>query len=321
MSKKEYRVLLVPSGSAMAVAANHALRRYKGFKIIGADSNKLAAGMYLCDEGYTVPKFKDKNFFPAIKKIAKKEKIDVIFPCLDPVLYDFSKRKREFEEIGSKVIVSDPESISICRDKWKTMKKLKDKIPLPESCIKKEDVKSYPVFIKPRDGSGSKHIYKINSKEELDALYDKVPKPIIQEFLAGKEYSIDCLCDKDGKLLACVPQERIDSRSGVATQGKIVKNKKLREIAEKISETIKFSGPFFFQTIEDDKGVPKLTEINPRIAGIMSLSSNSGVNIHALAVKIFMGEEVSIPKINYDIYMTRYLSDIFLKDEDLKKDI
>ena len=219
MSKKEYRVLLVPSGSAMAIAANHALRRYKGFKIIGADSDKLAAGMYLCDEGYTVPKFKDKDFFPTIKKIVKKEKIDVIFPCLDPILYDFSKRKKEFEKIGTKVIISDPESISICRDKWKTMNKLEDKIPLPESCIKKKDVKSFPVFIKPRDGSGSKHIYKINSREELDALYDKVPKPIIQEFLGGKEYSVDCLCSKEGKLLACVPQERIDSRSGVATKG------------------------------------------------------------------------------------------------------
>ena len=102
---------------------------------------------------------------------------------------------------------------------------------------------------------------------------------------------------------------------------KLTDEGQLEEIAKTITNTIKFSGPFFFQTIEDKNGIPKLTEINPRIAGIMSLSSNSGVNIHALAVKIFMGETIKIPKLIYGIYLTRYFNDIFLTEKELKKSI
>ena len=92
-------------------------------------------------------------------------------------------------------------------------------------------------------------------------------------------------------------------------------------MAQNLAKELKFYGPFFFQAIEDEEGVPRLTEINPRIAGIMSLSSSSGVNIHSLAVRMCMGEEIEIPKINYGLFMTRYFEDIFLMEKDIENKI
>ena len=89
-----------------------------------------------------------------------------------------------------------------------------------------------------------------------------------------------------------------------------------KEMAEKIANSMKFFGPFFFQAKEDEEGIPKLTEINPRISGTMSLSSSCGPNIHSLAVRMCMGEKIEIPEIKYGLCMTRYWEEIYLDEKD-----
>jgi carbamoyl-phosphate synthase large subunit len=318
--KEQCNVLIIPGGSGMAVAAIKALAQDKKIKIFSADSNKLAPGLYLASKGYVIPPFDSRQFYPKLKGIIKKDKIDIIIPALDTILLSFSQRRKEFEEIGSKVIVSQPETIRITRDKWITYRRLKDVIPLPKTFIRKEDVDvDYPLIIKPRNGSGSKDVYKVESKYELEFFYSRVPNAIIQEYLEGKEYTVDCLADMNGNLLLCIPRERIETKSGISTKGRIKKDARLEDMAKKIANSINFSGPFFFQAKEDKEGIPKLTEINPRISGTMSLSSSSGPNIHSLAVRIFMGEKVKIPKIKYGLYVTRYWEDIYLTEKEIDK--
>ncbi|MFB0566154.1 MAG: ATP-grasp domain-containing protein [Candidatus Aminicenantaceae bacterium] len=319
---KEVKVLLTPSSSGMAISAIKALRQDKNMKIISTDIDELAPGLYLSDKGYLVPPFKDESFYLTLKKIVKKEKIDVIIPCLDTILLDFSKRKKEFENVGAKVLISNQKTIEITRDKWKTYNKLKGIIPLPKSFIKKEDIDiNYPLVMKPRCGSGSKNVYKINSKEELDFFYKRIEKPIIQEYLEGKEYTVDCLADMNGKLIISIPRERIETRGGISVKGKIVENKKLNEMAERISGKLSFRGPFFFQAREDVNRIPKMTEINARIAGGMCLSSFGGLNIHILAVRLCMGEKIEIPRIRTDLYLSRYWEEIYLTKHNMKRKV
>ena len=313
-------LLIIPGGSGMAIAAIRALKEEKTFRIITADSDKLSPGLHLADKGYKVPRFDDKSFVSAVKNVIKKEKIDIIIPALDPILFHFANNKEEYEETGAKVIISPIETIEANRDKWQTYNLLKGKIGLPVSFVEKEKVDiPFPLIIKPRDGSGSINVFKITNKEEFDFYCPRVPKPIIQEYLPGKEYTIDCLADRNGKLLLCIARERIETKAGISTKGKIVKSEKLEEMAGKIALAMRFYGPYFFQAKEDGQGIPKLTEINPRIAGTMSLSSASGANIHVLAVKIALGEQVTIPTVKTGVYISRYLHDIYLDEEKLKK--
>lgn len=95
---------------------------------------------------------------------------------------------------------------------------------------------------------------------------------------------------------------------------KIIKNEELEKMANNIAKKLKFCGPFFFQAKEDRDGIPKLTEINARIAGTMCLSSFSGPNIHSLAVRLCMGEQIEIPKVKYGLYITRYWDEIYLTE-------
>jgi len=317
--KESYNVLIVPAGSGMAIAAIKALKKDPKMRVFTADTNKLASGLYISDKGFIVPSFSDPSFYPTLRKLISDNKIDVIIPALDTILKDFSERKKEFDALGAKVLVSEPEIINITRDKWNTYNELKDVVPFPQAFIDKEDIDiKYPLLMKPRGGSGSIDVHKLISKEELDFFYERVQKPIIQEYLPGKEYTVDCLSDAEGNLLLCVPRERIETKAGISVKGKVVKNEFLQELAKKISNHLTFCGPFFFQAKEDVDGVPKIIEINPRISGTMSLSSSSGPNMHSFSVRSIMGEPVEIPEINYGLYITRYWEEIYLTEEDMQ---
>ena len=315
--KKKYTVLIIPAGSGMAIAAIQMLKNVENIATITADVNPLAPGLYLADKSYIIPSFDDNTFEDKLQSLIQKENIDVIIPALDTILHYFSKHKKQFETLGVKILISDEQTIQITRDKWETYQKLKDRIPIPKSFKSTKDINiPFPLFIKPRDGSGSINAYKINNNKELIFYSKKVTNPIIQEYLSGKEYTVDCLTDMKGKLLLSITRVRLETKAGISVKGKIIHNEKLNYMAQQITNYLSFQGPFFFQAIEDDNGIPKLTEINARISGTMSLSSSSGVNIHKLAIQSLMGEQITIPKIKTNLYVSRYWKDIVLTENE-----
>ena len=295
--KDKYNILIVPAGSGMAIAAIQGLKKNDIFHIVAADLNPLAARLYLADTAYQVPSFDDEEFYKKLDEIIKVEDINIIIPALETILLDFSKKWDYYNKKGIAVLVSKPEAIECTRDKWLTYNKFKNKIFVSKSFIKLDKINiEFPLFIKPRDGSGSINVYKKNEKE-LIFFYSYVRNPIIQEYLPGKEYTIDCITDNDGNLKICIPRERLEVKAEISVKGKIIGNEYLHEMAEKITNEITFRGPFFFQAKEDNNGIPKLTEINGRIAGNMILSNESGIDFYKIAIKLILGEKIEIQKI------------------------
>ena len=311
-------VMLLPAGSGMAVAAIQAIRSDPSIRIIGADMNRLAAGMYLADSAYMIPLLEHPEFFDLLFDIIAKESVDVVIPALDPFLIPFAKRRQDIEGHGARLLLSPTRTLLVTRDKWVTYNHIKEHVPVPKSWIAKEAIDvSFPLFIKPRDGSGSVDAQRVDDATELDYYFRHIERPIVQELLPGDEYTVDCLADTDGTLLVSVPRKRLDVRSGVCTKSQIVASDRLDSMASKVSSLVRFSGPFFFQAIEDAQGSPRLTEINARISGTMSLSSASGWNLHINAVRMLLGKPVVASAIKYGSYVSRYWRDIYLDDGDL----
>jgi carbamoyl-phosphate synthase large subunit len=303
----------------MAVMAIKALRQDKEIKIIAADSNTLAPGLYLSHKGVMLPSFDDKCFFEKLIELTKKENINVIMPSLDTILLAFSEKAEEFKELGVKILVSDPETIRITRDKWQTYARLKDVIPYAKSFndIREIDI-DFPLFIKPREGSGSKDAYKVNSKIELDFYWHHIRNAVIQEYLCGDEYTVDCLADMEGNLVACVPRKRIEIRDGISTKSLIVQDENLEKLAKLLAGHLAFKGPFFFQAKKDSYGSSKVIEVNARIAGTMCPSSFSESNFHILGVRLAMGEKIQPPKVKYGVYLTRYWEEIYISETEIQ---
>lgn len=312
---KRIKVLITPAGSRMAVPAIRFLKKDKDIQIIAADVDPLAPGLYLADKSYIVAPFTQEKFIEDLTEIVKKEKVDVIIPALDPLLIKFAQLENHFLKLGAKILISSLKTIKLCEDKWSLYQFLKNDISMPKSFIRKEDINiSYPLFVKPCSGSGSLSAFKIISKSELDFYYQRIKKPIIQEYLGGKEYTVDCLADMKGELLFSLARERVATRAGVSVKMRIIENETLRRMALKISEKIRFKGPFLFQA-KEKKGKFFLIEINPRIGGGMCSVCYAGLNIYSTAVKILMNQEIKIPQIKRDFYLTCYEKEIFCQEK------
>ncbi|HDY72627.1 MAG TPA: ATP-grasp domain-containing protein, partial [bacterium] len=193
-SINKMKVLVTGAGGASGICTILSLKEATDNIIIGCDCNEYSSGLYLADEKFVIPPAKDKDkFLKGIISKIKEYKIDVVFSNVDEELLVFSKYK---SEIPCSVIISPFSTIDICNDK----SKLENIVPLPST----ENI-SPPFLIKPKIGRGSRNIYKVESNEEMEALFKYLDFKglnkkdfIIQEFLPGKEYTIDALFDGKG---------------------------------------------------------------------------------------------------------------------------
>ncbi len=80
--KEKIKVLITSAGSTNGVNVIKALREQKEIKLslIAVDMNPLAAGFFMAEKYYVIPKADAADFIPAIVKICRKEKIKIIIP-------------------------------------------------------------------------------------------------------------------------------------------------------------------------------------------------------------------------------------------------
>ena len=84
---------------------------------------------------------------------------------------------------------------------------------------------NFPVFVKPVKGSASINISKVNSKKEIDLLFDLYDNLIIQEFLNGQEIGADVYIDPiSKKVVSIFTKEKIKMRAGETDKARSFKD-------------------------------------------------------------------------------------------------
>lgn len=93
-----------------------------------------------------------------------------------------STNKHEMRMAFERAALPSPKSILLEDNKWERIAALK-----------------FPLIIKPTDRSGSRGIYKVNSKQEMDRAIERARKEsfekkvLVEEFVEGKEYSVESI--------------------------------------------------------------------------------------------------------------------------------
>ncbi len=150
-----------------------------GGKIVAVDCDSTAPALYFADLWEVVPRIDDAEYIPRIKALCKKYQINGIISLIDPELTLLAENKDQFMQENIKILVSDKKIVDICFDKYSTYKFLeKSNIPavptyisLPEVVNKIEnDHLHFPLIVKPRTGSASIGICKVNSIDELKSI-------------------------------------------------------------------------------------------------------------------------------------------------------
>lgn len=240
----------------------------KNFYVIGIDNSKQGDADKYCDEFYSSPDGNDNKFFLFLNKIEKK--VDFIFLFVDEEIRVINKQKIS-KKLKNKLILSDKRTLNVCLNKKKFYNFcIKNKINIPSDSYSKNMI-AKPIF-----GRGSRDIYILKNKFEYN-FFKKNKNYIVQKFVEGKEYTIDCLFDSNGKLIFGLPRLRIVHK-GVSIIGKIIKDTNLITFVELISKKLKFFGPINIQVIKDKNNKIWALEINPRLSGSIEFSIKAGFN-------------------------------------------
>lgn len=292
-------------------------------KIIATDMSELAPAIYEADKFYIVPSINDPLYIDKIVDICKKERIDALFTLIDPEISLIAKNKERFLDIGVIPLISDYEQVELAFDKFKMFTYLNENnFKTAKSYIDKnlfyqdldEGKINFPVFVKPVKGSASINISKVNSKKEIDVLFDLYDNLIIQEFLNGQEIGADVYIDPiSKKVVSIFTKEKIKMRAGETDKARSFKDKELFELISRLIEKIGYQYMIDMDIFKIGNDY-YISEINPRFGGGYPHAYESGVKFTKFVINSInnMENQNHIGEYEENIYMMKY-NEIMIK--------
>lgn len=298
----------------------------KYFKEVLGDSGKV----YVCnsddksiafkyaDEKVISPLIYDENYIPFLLDYCKRNSINILISLFDIDLLMLARHKNQFKEIGTKVIVSDPQIVEICNDKWKTYQFLiNNGFHAPASFLNVNEViekiadgeLNYPIVVKPRFGCGSISVAIAYDEEDLVYLTKKANKEITtsylkyesavteekviyQECLKGQEYGADIINDLNGVTQNVIVRKKIAMRSGETDIAELVDEPTIKDTLVKLGSVTKHIANMDCDVFLVD-GKPFVLEMNARFGGGYPFSHMGGCNLSQAIVSWAEGKEVS----------------------------
>ena len=310
--------VLITSAGTRNKVVQYFKKEFEGIgNVIATDMSDLAPAIYEADKFYLVPRIDDPTYIDKLLDICKKENIKCVFALIDPELSLIAKNKDKFLEIGVTPLISNYEAVELAFDKYEMFKYLnangfktaKTYIDKNEFYKDLEEEKiNFPVFVKPYKGSASININKVNSKEEIDTLFDVNDDLIIQEFMDGQEIGADIYVDPiSKKVVSIFTKEKIKMRAGETDKARSFKDEKLFDLITKLVEKIGYEYMIDMDIFRINEEY-YISEINPRFGGGYPHAYESGVNFPKLIINSMNHIENKNEIGNYeeDIYMMKY---------------
>ncbi len=281
-----------------------------GSHIIATDNSPFAPALYFADKQYIVPRIDAPEYLDIILKICKDENINAVTTFIDPEIMLLAENREKFSAIGVEVLAPYEDSARICFDKYQMFKHLKaNGVKTVKTWGSFSEVKdaietgevSFPVFVKPRTGSGSVGARQVEDLASLEAAFEHDPGLIAQELMTGEgcfDLDADIYVDTiTHKPVAIFSKKKISTVIGGANKTISFKDKKLFAFIEEALTFFKFNGPidadFFFKD-----GEYYLSEVNPRFGGAYLHAYGAGVdfiklienNLHGQANESIIGQ-------------------------------
>jgi carbamoyl-phosphate synthase large subunit len=290
--------------------------RRAGALTVAVDADPLAPALYHAHEHAIVPRIDDPEYLPALRALVHDHDVRLIVPLADLDHLLLAERRTELD--GALVLLPAPDVVRRTEDKYRAHVFFEERgIPSPASWLPDAlpDELPYPVLVKPRRGFGSRHIYRAENREELDFHLRRTPADsFVQQVCAGEEFSIDVLCDFEGRCLAAIPRTMIQSKGGESIKGTSVRDPALIEFGRLVSETLPIWGPANVQCFRVAGGRHEVTDVNPRFGGGFPLPLAAGGRYPELALALARGErpEPRLGDFREGVTMTRFFSDLCL---------
>ncbi|HUA71288.1 MAG TPA: ATP-grasp domain-containing protein [Solirubrobacteraceae bacterium] len=289
--------------------------------VVAADPNPLAPAQYAAHVRRAVPRIDDPSYVPALRSLCDEFGVRAVVPLTDLDL-EVLARARLAGELPA--FVPDPEIAAATFDKYKTHLLLSRLgLPSPPTVLPGEPVPHFPVMVKPRWGSGARSIHRADDARAAEFFVDYIREPaMVQWLMDGPEFSIDVLCDLNGRCLNAIPRTMIESRGGESIKGTLIADGELIDLGRRVAEALGVRGPATIQAFRDREIGLGITDVNTRFGGAFPApmyAALPGRTYPELIVRMASGEEIEphVGEFRAGITFTRYYWQLEL-DESLE---
>lgn len=302
-------------------------------RLVVTDNSPYAPALEFADVSYQVPLIKDAAYIPTILEICKKERIDAVTTLIDPEIAILAANREAFEALGITVLAPYQETAELCFDKYEMAKFLVEKgIPTIQTYGNFEEFRTayeegklrFPVFVKPRTGSGSVGARRVDTYEMLEEITASDTSLIIQELMTGEDLDADVYVDTvSHEPVAIFSKKKISTTIGGANKTISFKDEKLFAFVREALKSFRFNGPLDMDLFYQD-GRYYLSEINPRFGGAYLHAYGAGVDFPAYIyhnVKEKTANEDHTGKYDEEIVMMMYDSVVIKKLGDIQSEM
>ena len=278
--------------------------------VVAADPNPLAPAQYAAHVRRAVPRIDDPEYVPALQELCSEFGVVAVVPLTDLDLEVLAHARRAGK---LPAFVPDPEIARATFDKYETHLLLSRLgLPSPPTVLPGEPIEHFPVMVKPRWGSGARSIHRADDIHAADFFVHYIGEPaMVQWLMDGPEFSMDALCDLDGRCLNVIPRTMIESRGGESIKGTVIADPELIDLGRRVVEALGVRGPCTVQAFRDREIGLGITDVNTRFGGAFPApmyAALPGRTYPELIVRMARGEVVEphVGEFRAGVTFTRY---------------
>lgn len=296
---KSSRFLVTAVGTVAGSTIVSELKKYDAnFYIFGADINapENIATSKDVDEFFVFPKAVERQdeYLQYVLNFCKENHVDYVYAIIDEEVYNLSSHAEQFEAIGTKLCLTDKDSVRICHYKNDFYEWVESNFPeyliKTYSSVNSIAEEDFPLFIKPVEGRASIGCRKIESINELGEV--NTDGFVIQQFTEGDVFVVDVIRSKHtGEIQICQRKELLRNGNGCGIAVEIVNVEELNTLGEKIARKLDLNGITSIELFKTDNGF-KIIEINPRLPAGTSYSCMAGCNTVINMLRISEGRSL-----------------------------
>ncbi|GAY09546.1 ATP-grasp domain-containing protein [Pseudonocardia sp. N23] len=305
-------VLVTGAGGAAGVAVLRALDGVRA--TVAADCDALAAGLHLAGDSGVVPRADDPAFVEHLLKLADRTGATTLVCTVAEELPALVAAVPDLDRAGLRSWLPGAAAVETCVDKWEFATACAAAgIPAPATGLGTAGGVPGPWIVKPRTGRGSRDVHAADDADDLAWALARVPEPLVQTRLAGTEFTVDALVERDGTLAGAVPRWRLVTKAGISTVGRTFDHPPLVAAVGTLLAAVGLTGPACVQGFVGDTGTFAFTEVNPRFSGGLPLSLAAGADLVGEYVRGVDGLPVRRDRLGHraGVTMMRHYAEVY----------